>query len=164
MPTDLPRVLRESSLEPLRRELRAAGARVLVVEDACGLCRTRDGEPWDALWIQLESLDGVDLGSLERGVARALRPGGRLVSVVPGARSRSAAAAQPAAGSWRRAFEPSIEWRRSRALGLLVPPGAGWSRVHPLALALLAAVEEVVAGWPLLRGLGERVVHEGVRR
>jgi SAM-dependent methyltransferase len=187
MRTDLARVLREFSLESLRRELRTAGARVLVAEDGCGLCRPSEGEPWDAVWLQLECLDGIEPASLARGTARALRPGGRLVTVVPGAwplagllqralrgrgeapgalRSRldAACARRLPFAAWRRAFEPAIAWRRSRAFGLLVPPAAVSSRLPPLSLAVLAAAEDVVGAWPLLRTLGEWIVHEGVRR
>lgn len=187
-PTDLARVLREYTLEPLRRELRRTDTRMLVIEDARAAAELAPSSTcFDAVWVQLDALEGVDLAALAGGVVRALRPGGRLVCVVPGAwplgrllgsalrargeppgilRARVAGrpARQVSFSSFRRAFEPSIRWRRSRALGVLVPPATVWGRLSPLTLGLLASAEDVVAGWPLARTLGDYAVHEGVRR
>jgi SAM-dependent methyltransferase len=177
---DPSRVLREYALVPLRRQLRATGARVLVLTDARGaeeLAATVTR--FDAAWVELETLDGIDLPRLGRELSRLLRPGGQLVCVVPGrslrlllCRALLGDAGGPPAdtpgrasfSAWRRAFEPEVRWGRARAFELLVPRGCEWRRLHPLAIALLAAAEHVVCRWPLLRGLGERVLHEGVRR
>jgi SAM-dependent methyltransferase len=188
MPSHDPaRVLREYALEPLRRELYRMGARVLVVTDGVGVGElSSTAGLFDAAWVEIEGLEGIDLPVLASGIARALRPGGRLVCVLPGAwplqgllargrrgcseppgalRARFGGARRRAAFSaWRRAFEPAIEWRRSRAFGVLVPPAAVWPRLHPLILGLLAMGEDVMRRWPLVRALGDWVVHEGVRR
>ncbi len=163
---DPARVLRDYDLEPLRRELCPAGGRALVVSGGMGAQPSAAAGSCDAAWIELESLEGIDPAALASGVARALRPGGRLVCVVPGAlRVRQGGGARRVGfADWRRAFEPSIEWRRSRAFGLLVPPGAAWPQLHPLTLGLLALGEHVIRRWPMLRALGDWVVHEGVRR
>ncbi len=163
-------------MEPLRRELRVEGARVLVVagpRDALELTGT--AVSFDAAWIELDDLAGVDLPSLGREVARVLRPGGRLVCVVPGAvplprllgRALQGRGERPRGASfaaWRRAFGAAVAWRRARAFGVLVPEAESCRRLHPLAIAVLAALEHVLCGWPLLRALGERALHEGVRR
>jgi len=169
-------VLREYAVEPLRCQLRKAGARVLVVSgprDVLELAGT--AVSFDAAWIELDELAGVDLPSLGREVVRVLRPGGRLVCVVPGAfplprllaRALRGQGERPRAASfagWRRAFAPAVAWRRARAFGLLVPQAESWQRLPALSIALLAAAEHVLCRWPLLRALGERVLHEGVRR
>ncbi len=186
-PIDLARVLRDYALEPLRRELRTAGARVLVIEDVRAAREVADAAAgFDAAWVQLEALDRLAPPLLARELVRVLRPGGRLVCVLAGGRPLSSLIVRALRGreegtgeaqvrddaleapvpfsAWRHAFEPAIEWRRSRALGALVPPAAAWPSLPPLALGLLAGVEEVIAGWPLVRALGQWTVHEGVRR
>ncbi len=181
---DPARVLREYVIEPLRREICPEWLRTLVI---------RDGGPveaapasCDGAWIELAGWDGVEPSETASGVVRALRSGGRLGCVVPGAwplgellsaglrgRGSSPGALRARLGggrprvtfsAWRRAFEPEIVWRRSLAFGVLVPEAAAWPRRQPLALGLVAMAEDVVRQWPLLRTLGEWVVHEGVHR
>ncbi len=185
MPSDPSRVLREYVLDPLRRELRVAGARVLLVAGAAETAEmTGTAVTFDAAWIELDSVAGVDLRALGREVTRVLKPGARLVCVVRGVRPLPGLVARALAGGgqgadtavrtreeagaslsqWRGAFGPAVRWTRARAFGVLVPTGSAWSRLPPLTLAVLASLEHVVCGWPLLRALGERVVHEGVRR
>jgi hypothetical protein len=66
----------------------------------------------------------------------------------------------------RRALGPGLEWRRTLALGVLLPGRreAAWAAEHPQTFGILAALEELVRGWPGLRALGEITVLEGVRR
>lgn len=183
---DVARVLRDYGLEALRRSLGRAQGSVVAVSDGidAGPLATRDGS-CDGVWIGIESLEGVDLPALAGEVARALRRGGRLVCVVPGAwplprllvrglrgrgepagarRGVDGGAQRVSFGAWRRAFEPAIRWRSARAFGALVPPAATWPHLHPLLLGLLAMGEHVMGRWPVVRTLGDWVVHEGVRR
>jgi hypothetical protein len=44
------------------------------------------------------------------------------------------------------------------------PPALSSAEERALLLGWLAAVEHVVGSWPILRGLGERTLLEGVRR
>jgi hypothetical protein len=184
---DPARVLRDYGLEPLRRELSGSGLRSLVVTGAPGLAPlATSSEPYDGAWIEAEGLEAIELPALAAGVAHALRSGGRLICVVPGAwplrqllmRALLGRGEPPGAlraridgnpgrlafSAWRRAFEPAIIWRRSRALGVLVPPASAWAQLRPLTLGLLAMGEHVTGGWPVVRALGTWVVHEGVRR
>lgn len=50
-------------------------------------------------------------------------------------------------------FEP-VAWR---ALGVFVPPPymQAYARRHPRLVAALQAVEDVVGGWPIVRGMGD---------
>ncbi len=154
---DPARILQQHALDRLRLGLSASAARVLVIEDDAGLRGLASASgPFDAAWLQLESALERDPEALARDLARLLRPGARIVCVLAGAR--------PSVRAWRHALAPFVAWRRSWALGVLVPSGAAWARLHPLALGLLAAAEQVLAGWPLLRALGERSVNEGLRR
>jgi hypothetical protein len=164
---DPSRVLRDYALEPLRRELCASGSRTLVVTNGIGLAAlAASTKPCDGVWIEAESLDGIELPALAASVVRALRPGGRLVCVVPGELRTGidGGPRQLAFSAWRQAFEPAVEWRRSRAFGVLVPEPSAWPQLRPLTVGLLAMGEHVVGGWPVVRALGTRVVHQGVRR
>ena len=180
MKSDPSRALREYALEPLRAELRAAGARVLVVCDPRGAsAQKRRSSGFDALWLELDSLEGIDADTLGRDVAHVLRPGARLVCVVPGGtpllaslrhalRGHGDAATlrerRVRAAAWRSAFAAFAHWRRIRGLGVLLPEAPEWVRRHPLAFALLAAAEHVVSSRPPFRALGEWALFEGVRR
>src|SRR5262245_17791654 len=66
----------------------------------------------------------------------------------------------------RQALGAGLEWRRTSALGVLLPgtSEADWAAAHPQAFGLLAVAEEVVRAWPLLRAWGALTVLEGVRR
>lgn len=177
---DPARVLREYTLEPLRAELRSAGSRVLVVRAARAGAELRaTSTRFDAAWVEIDTLAGIDAGRLAQDVVRVLRPGGRLVCVVPGAaplwpsvrgafrREADADALRrrrAAARAWDGALAPFVEWRHRRGLGVFVPQGGDWPPRHPLAFALLAAVEHPAASRLPFRALGEWTVAEGVRR
>lgn len=179
MRSDPARVLREYALEPLRAELRSAGSRVLFVRGprSGGELRATSTR-FDAAWVELDTLVGVDAEALARDVARVLVPGARLVCVVPGGRPllpgvRSAfrrdgdretlRARRAGASAWSAALRDHVEWRRSRAFGVLLP-GGQWPCRHPLSFALLAAAEHALSSIPPFRELGEWIVQEGVRR
>jgi hypothetical protein len=149
---DIPRVLREHVLDGVRARLRAAGPCILVVAGRDDAAALRSATSGDGAWLELARLDEVELPALGRELARLLKPGAPVACVAR------------AGASWRRALEPLVSWRRSRGLDILLPAAPEWPCRHPLSLALLAAAEHVVSGWPLVRGLGRWVVHEGVRR
>jgi hypothetical protein len=178
--SDPSRVLREYALEPLRAELRAAGARVLVVRDPRGASeQQRTFSGFDAVWLELDSLEGIDADALGRDVAHVLRPGARLVCLVPGGTPLLASLHRALRGhgdaarlrerrvrgaAWRAGFAAFVHWRRIRGLGVLLPEAPEWARRHPLAFALLAAAEHVVSSRPPFRALGAWALFEGVRR
>lgn len=170
------RALREYSLEPLRRELRRPGWRVLFVDDRSAAEEWGSAALFDAAWVELEAPPGFDVRALAAKVAGALRSGGRLICVVPNVESLGSLSRRALLGdgrsavprrvfeSWREAFRPYVEWRRSRGFGVLLPPAPGWAQSYPLAFALLGAADHVVGKWPAFRALGAVAIHEGVRR
>ena len=119
-------------------------------------------------------------------MASVLRPGAEVVCSIPGCRPLPALLERalrgtgevpwprrerflggPApcstAAAWREAFGPSFAWRRTRAVGVLVPVAPGWREEAALRLGWLAAAEHVVGSWPILRNLGARLLLEGVK-
>lgn len=185
---DPARSLRDFALGELRRALSPPGTRLLALTTAAAGTAPPEGDTaFDLAWIAPESLEGIDLEALGRHVARAVRSGATVVCVVPGAwalpamlqralvgtgeppggwreRVEGRPAARASAGEWRRAFGAAFEWRAPRAIGVLVPTAPGWAERQPIVFGLLVAVEHLVAGWPILRVLGDRIVLEGVRR
>lgn len=179
--------LRAFLLEERKRRLRAGAERLLEVSSEDPAARGDAG--YDAAWVALESFEGVDVSALGRALARALRPGARVDCVLPGAwalpavleralrgtgeppRARRACFEGAGARSvtpsrWRRAFGPAFSWARSRAYGVVLPgPGSGnWAERRPALFGWLAAVEDVIGTWPVLRALGDQIVLEGARR
>jgi hypothetical protein len=67
---------------------------------------------------------------------------------------------------WRKAFGPEFSWHRVRAVGVLLParPERSWAEDNALLLYGLGVMEHLFGSWPILRGLGDRAVLEGVRR
>jgi hypothetical protein len=185
---DPARRLREFALAERRRALAPPGTRLLSVTAAAEATALPDGEGvFDAAWLAPESLAGIDLPALGSRVARGLRSGARLLCVIPGAwplpavvergllglggrggqrrrRVEGCPSVRTSVSEWRQAFGREFAWRAPRAMGVLLPASAGWAPRHPLAFGLLAAAEQVVAGWPVLRALGDQIVLEGVRR
>jgi hypothetical protein len=144
---------------------------------------------FDAAWVELESFEGVDVSALGRALARALRPGSPVGCVLPGAWALPAVLERALRGTgesprdrrprfdggavrrvtpseWRRAFGPAFSWARRQALGVVLrgPSSGAWALRRPVLFAVLAAAEDVVGTWPVLRGLGDQIVLEGVRR
>ncbi len=145
-------MLREHVLDGVRARLRATAPRMLVVTGRDAAAGLRSATSGDGAWLELAGLDEVELPALGHELARVLKPGAPVVCLAP------------SGVACRRGLEWLVEWRRARGFGVLLPAGPEWPRRHPLAFALLAAVEHVVSGWPFLRGRGRLVLHEGVRR
>jgi hypothetical protein len=147
--------------------------------------------PFDAAYSDFGALNCADLHAVGRGLAAVLRPGAAVVlSVMPPrplpgtvlrlftGRGEPRGRRPPlvggipvpvhhaAAGAVRAALGREFAWQRCFALGALLPgPDHGrWPGRHPLAFGLLAALEGLVREWPLVRGLGDHVLLEGVRR
>lgn len=164
----------------LRFEVRSA-------EDLAAL-----GTGFDGAYSGFGTLNCADLGSVARGLAAALRPGARLTLCWMGRRplpalleraltgrgeaprragearvaGRPMPVTYPSAADLRHAFGSRFAWSAGWALGVLVPgPGhERWASRQPLTFAALAALEQLVRGWPILRSLGDHVVLEGTRR
>jgi len=145
------------------------------------------GDGFDGAYSDFGALNCAALGTVGEGLARALRPGARVLLSVIGRWPLPALVARPLVGArsarprvggievptrdlspgeLRDALGPAFAWRDAFALGVLAPapPQEGWIARHPLAFGLLAALEGVVRDWPGLRNLGDHVVIEGVRR
>jgi SAM-dependent methyltransferase len=148
------------------------------------------GSGFDGAYSDFGALNCAALGAVGDGLARALRPGARVLisaigrwplpALVAGwlgvsGRARSESPRVGGAPVPTRYLGPrdlrdglgsAFEWRDAFALGVLVPgpPQEGWITRHPLVFGALAAIEGVVRGWPGLRNLGDHVVVEGTRR
>jgi SAM-dependent methyltransferase len=163
----------------VRFELRAA-------EDVAGA-----GEGFDGAYSGFGALNCADLPLVARGLASALNPRAPLLLSLLGRRPLPALveraltgkgtdrlrvrprvggvevpAVYPGLSEARRAFGDAFAWSGAAALGVLVPAPSheAWVRLHPQAFGLLAALEGLVRGWPLLRSLGDHVLLEGERR
>jgi hypothetical protein len=178
------------SLDETRRRWLETGKKVLVVTDTGGATLpAEEPGPCDAAWIAPDNLDEIDVADLGRWVASVLRPGAPVACSVPGCRPLPALLERALRGtgdlprpgrgrltggrapclsvsSWREAFGPEYSWHRVRAVGVLLParPARAWAEERALLLGWLGAVEHVVGSWPILRGLGDRALLEGVRR
>jgi SAM-dependent methyltransferase len=146
---------------------------------------------FDGAYSNFGALNCADLVALGQALAAALRPGAPVLLSLMGrhplpamaeraltahgqARGREpaqvAGLAVPVEYPTRREAQRLLgrvwRWRRGFALGVLVPDPshAPWVERHPQAFGVLAAFEALLRGWPLLRGLGDHIVLEGVRR
>jgi hypothetical protein len=178
--SDPARVLREYCVAPLRADLLASGASVLVVRGADAVAELRATTTrFDAAWVELERLASSDAEALARDVARVLCAGAQIICLVPGGtpllpslrlalrRDGDAGAwreRRAAAAAWHRVLDPLVEWRRRRGLCILVPPGRAWPHERPLVFGLLAAAEHLVRSSLPFRELGVWSLLEGVRR
>jgi len=171
-----------------RRRTFAAGRKVLeIFDDTLAGPPPGERERYDGAWVALSNAAGVDLPALGRRVAEALVPGAAVVCVVPGARPlaprlRRALLGREGAVSgrhdpgrspervslarWREGMGRAFRWRQARALGVLLTPGEGGEEAETSALVLagLATLEHLIGTWPVVRGLGERILLEGERR
>jgi SAM-dependent methyltransferase len=158
----------------------------LAAEDLAEL-----GGTFDGAFSDFGALNCADLGAVGRGLAAALRPGAPVLLSLIGPRPAPATLRRwltgmgtprgerdpvvggvpipvqyPTPAQARAALGPAFAWHGGFALGLLVPPpdAAAWAQSHPQTFGVLAALEGLAGGWPLLRGLGDHVVLEGRRR
>jgi SAM-dependent methyltransferase len=149
------------------------------------------GEVFDGAYSGFGALNCADLASVARGLAAALRPGAPVIVSLLGPRPLPAVieraltgrgferfrgaprvggielpVAYPRLGELKRALGSEFVWTHAFALGVLIPgPGhAGWVARHPQTFGVLAALDHVVRGWPILRSMGDHVVLEGERR
>lgn len=111
------------------------------------------GRLFDGAYSGPGAIDGSRWAELAPALARSLRPEAPLVLAL----SRPPARA-------RRDLEREFRWERRFALGVVVRArmGGGWAARNPQSFALLAVLERIVRGWPLIRSLGEHEVWEGV--
>ena len=170
---------RAFSEERLRFEVRN-------LEDVAGA-----GLGFDGAYSNFGALNCADLVRVGEGLTRALRPNAPvLLSLMgrwplpatlqraltgrgaprQGSTPRVAGVALPVRypriSEIQASLGPAFAWTGRAALGVLVPgpEHAAWAASHPQSFGLLAALEGCVRRWPLLRGLGDHVVLEGVRR
>jgi ubiquinone/menaquinone biosynthesis C-methylase UbiE len=144
---------------------------------------------FDGAFSNFGALNCAELPAVGKGLAAVLRPGAPVVLSVVGPRplpgvvaealtgrpARSAAvkvagqrigARTLSAADVRREMGPAITWDKTFALGVLVPSPAhdAWVARNPVAFGALAALEGLVRRWPLVRGWGDHIVIEGVRK
>lgn len=164
-------------LDERRRALFPSGARVLELKRGGPAPGAPEGA-LDGAWAGPGALDGVSPALLGRWLALALRPGSPVLLCVENGRPLPALLARALTGQGprpsvstnprelRAALGAAFEWRRTSALGVLLPApgGAAWAAAKPQLFGLLAALEGLVRSWPVLRGLGTMAVLEGVRR
>jgi len=143
---------------------------------------------YDGAYASSGALLGADLAAIGRGLSSVLRPDASVLLSIVGPRPLPAMLERGLTGQgtprrtpWadgaagpsrfpsprqvRRSLGAAFRWQRDCALGVLVPgpAQAAWAHRHPQAFGLLAALEALLRAWPLLRGLGEQVVLQGVR-
>lgn len=109
--------------------------------------------PWEVTW-RLAHLD------FPRAFERRRRGAKR---VVDGATVR---VRYYSIGEIRRAFSPEFRLLRRRGIGVFVPPSylEGWARRLPRTTRALAAIDERMGGWPLVRDMADAVLLEFERR
>lgn len=163
-------------LDERQKTLFPRGARVLDVGAG------EPERPCGAAFASPETASRLGPAEVGRRLRRWLPAGAVVLLAFPGARPLPALLERALRGSGdgpplsaesrltarelRAALGSGLEWRGTFALGVFLPgrARAPWAAAHPQAFGLLAAAEELVRGWPLLRAWGEITVLEGVRR
>jgi SAM-dependent methyltransferase len=156
---------------------------VRAAEDVGGI-----GASFDGAYSNFGALNCGDLAAVGRGLVRVLKPGAPVLlswmgpRPLPGVlrhglrarrgRDRPHVGGVPVSVRYptlrevRDVMGSDFAWRDSFGLGVTVPAPEfpSWPVRHPGLLGVLAGLESVVRGWPILRGLGDHLVMEGVRR
>jgi SAM-dependent methyltransferase len=162
-------------------------ARVL---DAARLSDADLGGPFDGAFSNFGALNCVpDLGAVSEGLARHVRPGGRVLlcllgRYVPwewawflargdrrsafrrlapgGAEWRGLRISYPPLRALRRLFAPRFRFRGARAIGVFVPPSyaEAWIAPHSRLLGALDALERRVEAVPPFPSLADHVLLE----
>jgi hypothetical protein len=161
-------------LSERRRALFPPGVKVLDLEE-----EEREGS-FGAGFAGREVARRLGPAEIGRRLRDGLVAGAPVLLVFPGARPlpallqrllRGAGDPPPEPGArglreLRQALGAGLEWRRTSALGVLLPgtSDAAWAAAHPQAFGLLAVAEELVRTWSPLRAWGALTVLEGVRR
>ncbi len=163
-------------LHERQMEVFPAGARVLDLEQG------EPERPCGAAFVAPDTVARLGLAEVGHRLRRWLPAGAVVLLGFPGARPLPALLERALRASGvglkgdaeppltvrevRTALGPGLEWRAIFALGVLLPgrDRGRWAAAHPQAFGVLAAAEELVRGWPLLRVSGEITVLEGVRR
>lgn len=194
------RVLATDPAAAMVREARSKADRSLVGErvatrvlDAARLDELGE-ESFDGAFSNFGALNCVpDLSPVVAGLARLVRPGGRVLLCVMGryvpwewawflARGRRGAAFRRLAkegtewrglrisyaplGALKRTFEPAFRFAGARAVGALLPPSyaEAWAARHPRLLGALDALERRVEALPPFPSLADHVLLELERR
>lgn len=162
--------------------------------DAGHLDETRLDGPFDGAFSNFGALNCVpDLAAVSAGLARHVRPGGRVLlclmgRYVPwewgwflahgdrkaafrrlakgGTEWRGLRVAYPPVRELRRLFAPGFRFLGARAIGVLVPPSYAeeWAGRHPRLLATLDAIERRIEALPPFPSLADHVLVELERR
>jgi SAM-dependent methyltransferase len=156
---------------------------VRAAEDVAGIEQSFDGA-----YSNFGALNCGDLTAVGRGLVRVLKPGAPMLlswmgpRPLPsllrhGPRARRGSKPPRVGGTpipvryptlreVRRLMGSDCIWRDSFGLGVTLPAPEfpAWPLRHPGLLGVLAGLESVVRHWPILRGLGDHLVLEGLRR
>jgi SAM-dependent methyltransferase len=173
------------------RERGVDGSRVSFDVRAAEECDEAGAAVYDGAYADFGALNCADLARVGGALAWALRPrapvllslmgrrplpallrrlvtgrGARRGQVTPRVAEVPVPTWYATVGEARRRLGPAFAWQSTRALGVLMPgPQHGsWAERNPQAFGVLAALESGIRGFPLLRGLGDHIVLEGVRR
>ena len=178
-----PGMIERARAKAAARGVAAVRFEVLAAEDVGSL-----GGPFDGVYSNFGALNCAELRRVGAALGSVLRRGAPIVCSVIGPRPlpgllQQALTARPArsgeprvAGApvpchalsfreLRDGLGPGFAWTSRAALGVLLPAPAheAWARRNPIAFGLLAGAERLVRAWPVVRGLGDHLLLEGVR-
>jgi SAM-dependent methyltransferase len=132
---------------------------------------------WSGAYLGLAATRERDWSQEGALLAHCLRSGAAVLLCAPGRfplpavieralRGRGARGVCPSPTTVIHALGPAFSWDAIRGFGILVPGPRhrGWIEDHPQTFGILAAVERLIRGWPLVAELGDTLVLEGQRR